>query len=534
VARGETGVQRLYVRPLKAAEAALVPASDTAEGPFFSPNGRWVAFAVGASLAGGQPPELRKYSLETGLTQTICALEDYFGGVWRADDSIVFVGPLPGGLWAVPSSGGAPRLLVERFRRGGHEAAMRVAWPDFLPDGRTVLLNDWTAPGESNLVTVDLASGEMKDLGLRGWGARWVPTGHVVYVGIDGSLMAVPFDTPALRPKGTPVALAPGTAIARNNAPAFAFSESGTLVRATGYLKGSGREPMRVVAVTARGTRRVLSAEAALYARGLALSPDGRRLAVSTADDTIWVIDTERGTRVKLPPAPIVGVLGLRWSPDGRSLLLSGAQERGGYGVLLRSADGAGSFETLVETPAGECEAVGWDPATRALVWFVRRIGVETTFMRQEPGAQPQAVFSEAGGVVGAGVSPDGRFVAFDSAASGDYQVYVRPLSSEGERITVTARGGRWPAWSRDGRALFFRRGREVRAVAATLAGDGIRFGEERALLEWDVTRSFGIGPDGTFYGVEPVPGAAVETSLELQTSWFAEVERLVGPTARR
>ena len=346
--------------------------------------------------------------------------------------------------------------------------------------------------------------------------------------------MAVPFDAPARRPKGTPVALAPGTAIARNNAPAFAFSLSGTLVRATGYLKGSGREPMHVVAVPAKGTRRVLSAEAALYARGLALSPDGRRLAISSAGDTIWVIDTERGTRVKLPPAPIVGVMGLRWSPEGRSLLLSGALERGGYGVLQGSADGTGSFEALVETSAGECEAVGWDPATRALLWFARRVGVETTFMRQAPGAPPRAIFTEAGGVVGAGVSPDGRYVAFDSGASGEYQVYVRPLSDEGERVTVTARGGRWPVWSRDGRTLFFRRGREVLAVTATVAGDRIRFGEERAVLEWDVARSFEVGPDGTFYGVEPVPGAAVQTSLELQTGWFAEVERLAGPALRR
>ena len=93
-------------------------------------------------------------------------------------------------------------------------------------------------------------------------------------------------------PGRTPVALAPATAIARNRAPAFAFSESGTLVRATAV---KGVEPMRVVAVTA-GSRRVVSAEADLYSRGFALSRDGRRIAVSTADDTIWVIDTTRAS----------------------------------------------------------------------------------------------------------------------------------------------------------------------------------------------------------------------------------------------
>ncbi len=330
------------------------------------------------------------------------------------------------------------------------------------------------------------------------------------------------------------VALAPGTAIARNNAPAFAFSENGTLVRATGYLQGSGREPMRVVAETAGGSRRVLSAEADLYARGLALSPDGRRLAASTADETIWIIDTERGMRAKLKPSAIVEVMSLRFSLDGRSLLLSGARERSGYGVMQTSADRTAALETLVETKEGECEAVGFVPGTRALLSSVRKMGGETTFMRQEPGAEPRAVFTEAGGVVGARISPDGRLVAFDSASGGDYQVYVRPLSSEGERVTVTARGGRWPVWSRDGRTLFFRRGRQVLAVTASVTGGGIRFGEERAVLEWDIARSFEVGPDGTFYGVEPVPGAAVQTSLELQTGWFAEVERLAGPGARR
>jgi hypothetical protein len=111
----------------------------------------------------------------------------------------------------------------------------------------------------------------MKDLGQLGWGARWVSTGHVVYAGLDASLMAVPFDAKDLRPKGTPVALAPDTALARLNAPAVAFSHTGTLVRATGYLQGSRREPMHAVALTAAGARRLLSAEAALYGRGLAL-----------------------------------------------------------------------------------------------------------------------------------------------------------------------------------------------------------------------------------------------------------------------
>ena len=132
---------------------------------------------------------------------------------------------------------------------------MRVAWPDLLPDGRTVLLNDWNAPGESNLVTVDLASGEMKDLGLRGWGARFLPTDHLVYAGTDSSLMAVPFDAANRRIAGTPVALMPDIAFGRNNVPVFAVAGNGTLAFAPGYLRWSRREPMEIVRLSPRPAR---------------------------------------------------------------------------------------------------------------------------------------------------------------------------------------------------------------------------------------------------------------------------------------
>ncbi len=121
IARGATGLQQLYVRGLDQGAATLVPSSESAEGPFFSPDGRWVAFAVGVSLSGGHPPELRKYSLDTRLTQRVCGLTDYFGGVWTRADTMIFVGAQPLGLWRVPASGGTPDNVVPRFRIGGKD-----------------------------------------------------------------------------------------------------------------------------------------------------------------------------------------------------------------------------------------------------------------------------------------------------------------------------------------------------------------------------------------------------------------------------
>jgi Tol biopolymer transport system component len=129
--------------------------------------------------------------------------------------------------------------------------------------------------------------------------------------------------------------------------------------------------------------------------------------------------------------------------------------------------------------------------------------------------------------MVSARVSPDGRYLAFDSTSSGDFQVYVYPLAGESGRVAVTSAGGRRPMWSSDGRELLFARGRQVLSVPVE-ATAVIRFGPERTVAEWDAT-NFDVSADGTLYGLEPVPGAPVQTSLQVQTGWFAEVERLAG-----
>ena len=100
----------------------------------FSPDGRWVAFAVGVSSLGGRPPELRKYSLDTGLTQTIARLVDYFGGLWLEDGTIAFINQQPAGLWTVNSAGGEPRQLAAKWTLNGQEVERLIAWPSLVPE----------------------------------------------------------------------------------------------------------------------------------------------------------------------------------------------------------------------------------------------------------------------------------------------------------------------------------------------------------------------------------------------------------------
>jgi hypothetical protein len=205
------------VRRLDDDAAVVVPGGETAEGPFFSPDGRWLAFAVGTSITGIHPPELRKYSLDTKLTQTIATLEDYFGGYWTEQGAIVFVGVQPRGLYTVPSGGGTPMPLVGQVRIKGKDQMRPLAWPDPLPGGSAVVITDWGTSTFGTLAVLDLETRELSSLGLAGTGAKFVAGGYIVYGSRDASLMAVPFDAATRRTTGTPVALMPDIAYGRNN-----------------------------------------------------------------------------------------------------------------------------------------------------------------------------------------------------------------------------------------------------------------------------------------------------------------------------
>jgi len=528
-----SGYQRLYVRRLDDDAAVVVPGGETAEGPFFSPDGRWLAFAVGTSITGIHPPELRKYSLDTKLTQTIATVEDYFGGYWTDQGAIVFAGTQPRGLYTVPSGGGIPTPLVAQVRINGKDQTRPLAWPDPLPDGKAVLLTDWGTSSFGTLTVLDLATRELTSLGLDGAGARYVPGGYIVYGSRDASLMAVPFDPATRRTTGTPVALMPGIAYSRNNVPVLAFSRTGTLLYAKGYLRWSRREPLRMIRVTPSGTTTVLPFEPQLFRRGFALSPAGDAIIAGTWDDSRWVFDLTRRTRTKLPVVGSVEAYQMAWSPDGRRLALSGLanDNTGAWSAFAQNTDGSDSVIPLGKPIVGEIHVGGWLPDNVHVVAFTFTSAISgSSLIRIGPDGQQDTLFVDSGTVASARPSPDGRWLAYDSTASGNFDVYIAPLSSSQRRVTVSHEpGSRNPAWSNNGRELYYLRDRSVLAVTIETAGDTVKIGPERKLFEWnvDVNRDYVVGVDGAFYSVDPVPDAPKQTLIQLRTNWFEELKRL-------
>jgi tRNA A-37 threonylcarbamoyl transferase component Bud32 len=541
LARGATGAQQLYVRRLDQPAVTLVPNSESAESPIFSPDGRWIAFAVGASGNSGMtampPAELRKYSLDSGLTQRICPLGDFFGGVWTTADEILFVNAQPRGVWKVSAHGGEPQPLVERFRVNGSDVQLSVAWPDLVPGERALLLTRWGAPGIGDLVVANLDTREITPLGLSGGGGRITPSGHLVYAGPDASLMAVPFDVHTRKTSGSPVALVPDLALARNNAPAFAFSDTGTAVYATGYLTRSRREPLRVVRLSRTGARTPLSFEPDLFVRGPVLARAAPYLVASTWDDSRLVYNLDRMTRQKLTQGDFNGVFSVALSADGRQLAVGGKRQGPvGAGIYLQdAADTVKPPEMLLEPGAFEPFVAGWLPDNRTLVYSLFApttvSGFTASIHRHTRGEPARTIVQGVTGSEPPALSPDGRYVAFVSTASGQDAIAVHPTSGPARLIPVTTKSGNSPAWSFDGRELFFRREGKIFSLSVAASGQDIVFGPERFLFDWDLVLGYAPGPRGEFYGFEPVPGATQQTSIHLQTGWFDEIKRL---TARR
>jgi serine/threonine-protein kinase len=195
----ESGVSRLYLRPVDQSESTLIRGTDGGEGPFFSPDGQHLGFA-----AAGQ---LKQVSLDGGAPVKICDAVDVRGAAWGPDGTIVFAPSTSSGLWRVPAAGGTP----ERFTaldEARNESTQR--YPMFLPGGRTVLFvtatTDIASYADSQIVAQPLAGGPRKIV-VQGGTSPFYAMGHLLYNRGDG-LVAAPFDLDKLEVTGPPVIVA--------------------------------------------------------------------------------------------------------------------------------------------------------------------------------------------------------------------------------------------------------------------------------------------------------------------------------------
>jgi serine/threonine-protein kinase len=439
------GAQQLYVRRLDAQEARPLPNTEGAQVPAVSVDGQWVAFWEGGAI--------RKVLLGGGPVMELAAglAAPPWGLVWDTEGRLFF-GRDDRRIWTIPP-GGPPRAVTTLAEA---EVAHVLPWP--LPGGRVLLYTvrkrivSW---GDEEVVAQTLATGERKALLTDAADARYVPPGHLVFMR-RGVLFAVPFDAERLELGGTPVAVLDGVAQALTSAAyddisgagQFALATPGTLAWVPGPVMPFAEKTL--VTVDRRGQVAPVPSERRSYGSAVRVSPDGRRLALvvnSLTGRGLWVLDVDRETLVPLADGEVSGIA---WSPEGRRLAF-GWIKNGRRSLAVQTADGTAPPRVLAE---GEFWAQSFTPDGRHVV-AIR--GNDIVDVRVDDGnGLVEPVIQSAHFEGGAALSPDGRWLAYVSDASGRFDVYVQPYPGPGPAEMVSTEGGANPAWHWGGREIFF------------------------------------------------------------------------------
>jgi serine/threonine-protein kinase len=314
----------------------------------------------------------------------------------------------------------------------------------------------------AQIAVLDLDTGA-QTIVLRGGGhAHYVSTGHLVYTA-GGALRAVAFDVSRREIQGTPVTVLPRVLTTTYGAGDYAVAADGTLVYvdAPGATSSIGFGADRTLVWVDRAAREEPLAAPPRAYRQPRLSPDGTRIAVSIQDQEhdLWIWDLQRATLTRLTFAQGVDWFPL-WTPDSRRIVFTSNTGEGGVDLFWMPADGTGKPVRLTSGDVADLHyATGLSSDGTHVVFSEikpnARGDLLTVSLEGEHRVQQllETQFDEQEGTV----SPDGRWIAYESDSSGATEIYVRPFPAvAGGQSQVSTAGGRRPLWARDGRELFY------------------------------------------------------------------------------
>jgi len=449
------GDNALGIRRLDSFEVRSLVGTAGAYEPFWSPDGRSIAFFTDSlqrtDASGLEAP------------QKLAPVRDGRGGTWGRDGVILFAPDPAGVIWRIPAAGGeaAPVTRLDSERK--EVAHLR---PAFLPDGKRFVYLVRSEDSDLSGLYAGSLDGTLKKrlLGLQ-VAARFAPPDQLLFVQ-EGRLLARRLDLDRLEPVGEPVVLASDADyVPRFDGLPVSVSDRGRLV----YHPRSGEASVRVERVGRDGAALATLSEPGY--RNLDLSPDGRQLAAERTDPRsalpeIWIHDLVRDVAVRF--ATEGSAAGPVWSPDGRNLAymaVSSTEPR----IAARPA-GGGPERVLWRGPL-LVEPVDWSPDGRWLLVETGAPGERTNLvLTAADGSGETRPFAATAADENSGrFSPDGRFVAFVSDESGREEIYVAPVPPTGEKWRVSRDGGSSPRWIGGGEILFVRHtgGREATTLVS-------------------------------------------------------------------
>jgi eukaryotic-like serine/threonine-protein kinase len=512
VARGEGGQARamLWVRSMASGTARPLPGTEAAGQPFWSSDGRFVGFFAAASL--------KKIDVSGGQPVTLCAAAGLAGGgTWNRDNVIVFSATAVTGLQKIDAAGGTP-TPVTTAKEGSH------LWPSFLPDQRHILYMVLNAPSrELRLASLD--EPDTVSLGAADSAAVY-GSGHLLFMR-GTTLMAQPFDADRRQKLGDPYLVAEQVNVNGGGKPGVSVSTTGVLA----YWRGAPLALSRLTWVDRAGKTERAVGDVGGFAN-FSLSPDERRVAValttgSPLNRDIWVIDLARddtASRLTFNPGQEGDPI---WSPDGSQIVFNSSRTGTWNSGFQRPADGSGddvpfaTMDRLFDSPDWSHDgrfviftgAMKDDPAPD--LWVLPLSG------DRKPTRFLQTAFQEDSPAF----SPDDKWVAYNSNASGRFEVYIRSFPGPGGQFQVSRNGGWAPRWRRDGKEIFFLGLDGAMMAADVTLGNEVQASVPRALFPTSLQRGsdrhiYAVTGDGKRFLLRLPDQRQVSTPITMVLNW--------------
>ena len=435
----------LWIRRLAGLTAAPLRDTEGASYPFFSADGKFVAFFADAKL--------KKMTVDGGVPQVVCDAARPRGGSWSRNGTILFTPTSRDPIYRVDPNGTSRPLT----RLSGGEFTHR--WPSFLPDGEHFLYMAESPKGGVTSYAVYATSIDRPDerkFLLSAASQAYYSEGYLLF-SRDKVVFAQLFDPDRLQLSGEPVPIADDVQYVQATAQAiFAVSGNGVLA----YQSGAAEASTRLAWLDRNGKQLATVGNPGNYGN-FRLSPDGTKVAMSAIDprqgsEDIWIYDLSRDVMSRVTFGPTWNSFPM-WSADGREVFFRTART-GPVDIYRKSFDGTG-----IERPVLHSDPIKFtgdsSPDGRWFVYYALDPRKQTKFDirvvslndgRDEPFLQTQFNEGEPS------FSPDGRWLAYVSDETGRNEVYLTTFPASSRKVQVSTGGGSAPRWRRDGKELYF------------------------------------------------------------------------------
>jgi Tol biopolymer transport system component len=508
----DAGTTRIWVRAMNALEAQPLPGTEGTRRPFWSADSRFLGFVAGGKL--------KKIEVTGGPPQVICDAPNGSDGSWSEQGTILFDGATNDPIWRAPAGGGVATTFIE-------SKETQVGWPQFLPGGKQFLYVSFGSGKDQGVRLAD-ADGKNVRVVVNGLSrVEYAPPGYLLFVR-EQTLVAQRFDADTGKLTGDPVPVAEGLGTDAVGLADFSVSRSGTLAYRVGRAGLS-----QFVWLDSKGARGEVAVQGDSL-NNFDLSPDGRwlvyQLGPGDAAD-LWVRDLKRGVSSRFTfdeggeGQPL-------FTRDSRFVIYTRVVAGQPYRLLERALDRTGTDRKLFESP-DRLVSQTLTPDGQTLI--VQRAPVGGTWsLWRIPLAHPEqaeAVVTSKFYNVRAALSPDGRWLAFESGESGQSEIYVVGIGGASGRWQVSTHGGQEPAWSPDAKQLYYLSPESKMMRVPVTTGASFDIGIPEAVFVTSIpllnTRNrYRLAPDGLHFLVITPEGDQAKPPTTVLLNWSRLLQR--------